>query len=515
MQTEYLLGDEPQWADIVSGKAIERVHDSALLTAAEEILSGAHGPTALAVTGTAGTGKSTALMSLALKLTGKGIPVLWVDKDSQATPSKMRSRVRDAREKIVLAIDDADMFGRELTYLLNDLVPPSKEFLFVFAARSSKFDEIAAGAGSDAGFKIQEHVVPPLEDSDIEGLIAVLEKNKRLGALTGASESARRAAFRDKAGRQLLVAMIEATSGENFERKAQDEYSGLEGASRYAYALVSVATSLRYTVTKDEILLAYSDSPEETLVALDRLASRHLISVNRSTWEYRGRHRVISDLVFDKLKELGELGEVFVGLAWALASKAGVPLDRHSRTGKFLIRLINHDFLLKTIGFMSARDFYTRLEPVLPGDYHYWLQRGSLEVEAGDIRIAENFLGAARSLGSGDYRVDTAYAYVLMRKAWEAPHHLHAEESLASGMSELEAVIEQYGHVSAYPYHVLGSQGLAWARRAIHQNAAKREFLERLLEIVVQGSRYHPGAENLIQLRTDIRKEILLTVAVE
>jgi hypothetical protein len=190
-------------------------------------------------------------MSLAVKLSGNGIPVLWVDKDVNVSAAKMRGRVRDAREKLVLAIDDADMYGRELVNLLVDLVPNSHDFLFVFAARSSKLSEVHDALAGNPRLKIVEHVVPPLNDADIDGLIGVLEKNKRLGILTGASMSARRQAFRDQAGRQLLVAMIQATSGENFERKAQEEYLELNGSPRYVYALVVVASSLRYTVTKD------------------------------------------------------------------------------------------------------------------------------------------------------------------------------------------------------------------------------------------------------------------------
>ena len=75
---------------------------------------------------------------------------------------------------------------------------------------------------------------------------------------------------------------------------------------------------------------------------------------------------------------------------------------------------------------MDARDIYEELETILSWDYHYWLQRGSLEVEAGDIRKADNFLSAAYSLHPEDYRARTAYAYMLMRKACEAPHDVRA-----------------------------------------------------------------------------------------
>jgi NAD-dependent SIR2 family protein deacetylase len=509
-QTEYLLGDEPQWSDILSGRAIERSHDQSLARTCEEILAGDGIPTAICVTGTAGAGKSTALMSLALKLSSKGLPVFWIDKDSNSSPSRIRSHITKAIGPVILAMDDADMYGRELVNMLADLVPVKKDFLFVFATRSSKLDEITDLAKSDRRFRINEHVVPPLSDMDIDNLIGVLEKNKRLGMLTGASHEARRAGFRDQAGRQLLVAMIQATSGENFELKAQGEYLELQGAIRFAYSLISVVTSMRQTITKDEILLAYGDSNEEALVALERLSARHLV-LTRSPGEYRCRHRVIADLVFDKMKELGELKEVLTGLAWALGSKVQGPLDRQSRIGRLTIRVINHDFLIRTIGFSSARDLYTQIEPVLSSDYHFWLQRGSLEVEVGDIRKAENFLGAARSLGAGDFRVNTAYAYMLMRKACENPGDLHAEEYLRTGMEELESVIADSGDQSSYPFHVLGSQGLAWAHRGIPQRNIKREFLERLREIVEHGLRSHATDENLIKLETDLRKEILLT----
>ena len=100
--------------DLLNGKAIERAHDEGLLETATQILEGKLPATALALTGTAGTGKSTALMSLALKLSGSGIPVVWVDKESEAGPARIRQRVREFKDKVVLAIDDADLYGREL-----------------------------------------------------------------------------------------------------------------------------------------------------------------------------------------------------------------------------------------------------------------------------------------------------------------------------------------------------------------------------------------------------------------
>jgi hypothetical protein len=83
-------------------------------------------------------------MSLALKMSGSGIPVLWVDKASEAGPLQMKNRVREFRDAVVLAIDDADMYGRELIGLVRDLVPRTPNFLFAFAVRSGKLDQITS-----------------------------------------------------------------------------------------------------------------------------------------------------------------------------------------------------------------------------------------------------------------------------------------------------------------------------------------------------------------------------------
>ena len=97
-------------------------------------------------------------------------------------------------------------------------------------------------------------------------------------------------------------------------------------------------------------------------------------------------------------------------------------------------------------------------------------------------------------------------------KRREAPSDLHAEEYFDEGIKGLEYVIEHSGKVSEYPYHVLGSQGLAWVHRSGWNREDKRELLQRLAQTVEEGCRYHEKAENLVQLREDLKKEILLTV---
>lgn len=513
LQTEYLLGEEPHWSDLLEGRAIARTHDQELLNVANDILAGNRPRTALALIGTAGTGKSSSLMRMAIRLSARGIPVLWVDRDSEAGPAKIRSRVHSEDPgPLVVAIDDADLFGRQLVGLLKDLVPSRERFLFVFALRSSKMDEIAAAVSRSNEVTLVEQVVPGLTDEDIDGLLDTLERHKRLGLLQGQSEAARRAAFAQKAGRQLLVAMIEATTGRNFEEKAQDELMELSGLQRTVYSLACVASYQRHYLTKDEILMAAGGAPNDALAALDRLVARHLITTRPPRYQYHSRHRVIAGLVTAKLQELGELKDVLIGLAVATAAKVDPLFDRNDRSWRFLVRILNHSFLLRVIGPMHAREVYAELEGHLHYDYHYWLQRGSLEVEKGDIRLAEHFLNQARSLAPDDHRVETEYGYMLMRRAYEEPGRPDAERLLQQGRDILENVITMRGSSDPYPYHVLGSQGLSWSRRASLSVSDKQRLLDSLVGTVKEGIKKHPFAADLQQLLSDIEKERLMTV---
>ena len=68
--TEYLMGQEPEWCDLQSGRAILRECDNSIYTRAIDILRSESPEPPLVLTGTAGSGKSTSLMRLALRISG-------------------------------------------------------------------------------------------------------------------------------------------------------------------------------------------------------------------------------------------------------------------------------------------------------------------------------------------------------------------------------------------------------------------------------------------------------------
>jgi hypothetical protein len=372
-------------------------------------------------------------------------------------------------------------------------------------------DELLAPVARGGLVDVVEQVVPSLTNEDIDKIIEVLDRNNRLGILKGATPTARRAAFAAQAGRQLLVAMFEATSGEKFEEKAQGELDQLVGMNKFVYAAVSVATSQRHHLTKDEVLLAAAAEYGDAFAALTSLTARHLLTANPPHYEYRTRHRVIADIVLERLQLNGELKPVLGGIAFAAASKVDPVGQRQGRKWKLLARFTSHAMLLRLLGINDARDIYAQLENQLSFDYHFWLQRGSLEVEAGDVELAEHFLNQASSLNSDDHRIDTEVGYMLMRKAIEHPSDPRADQWVGDATGRLEGVIASTKGAERHPFHILGSQGLAWARRRSRTDDEKRTMLSYYRNVVGDGLKSHPFDRDLKQLQTDLAREILMT----
>ena len=505
---EFFMGNEPIWADIQSGRAISREVDSELYVAAKTKLNSTDPRGIILVTGTAGSGKSTSLKRLALSLSSEGTKIGWTDRFSELSPSNLRAAMNSQLAPTVLVIDDPDIYGAELPRLMRDISTRDEFPLLVIGIRAGKADR-ALNSPLLEGIPFMEFSMPPLSDPDIPKLIDSLEREKRLGVLTGKTRPDQVKAFRDEAGRQLLVAMIKATSGKELKDRAFEELADLTGVAANVYAVICLATAFKFGLSKDEILIATRDMSNTSLNAVTQLISRHIVSQDGAGM-VSCRHRVIADLIVDELKRRGQLIHAATGLALLASTKVAGHMHRSARPYRMLKQFINHEFLRDTCGLQYAQNLYGDLEDLIAWDYHFWLQRGSLEVKYGDIRLAEHFLSAARSLGAGDYLVDTEWAYLLFRKAIDE-FGMDAPSLVEEAKTILNSIIAR-SH-DPYAYHILGSQGLAWVRHRVTDVSEKEMYLGGLMAMLDVGRNKNARSRDLENLFNDVKYEYLkLTV---
>jgi len=500
---EFLLGREPNWGDIVEGTAVKREFESDLKASIESM------PQQLAlVTGTAGAGKSTTVMRLALAYQSDGKEVVWMNPETDVTLRQIRDAVRLAKADY-LVIDDADVFGSITGSFLRDIANDNKALKVIAGMRSTKFERLHIEEElADCGRLI--YSIPHLGDSDIDLLLDALAKAKRLGALRGLSRAQQVAAFERQAGRQLLVAMIQATSNERFEEKIDSECRELGPELGLIYSIVAIASSLRFHLTRDEIMSAMGDTSNTSLNKIQSLLRQRVLLESVANQIFV-RHRVVADRAVDYYKREGQLRDPIRGLLFAIATRVHAEHSKNSRETKLLTHLMNHDFMITlTHDRDTPRLAYADIEDVLGWSYHYYLQRGSYEVEVGDINLAKNFLDQARAMAPQDYMVQTEWAYMTLKRAAMNAASIGAGDLADEAFRELEDAIEHRGRNDHYPYHVLGSQGLSWVRRAPMGKDEKARLLTRLRQVVGEGLKYHPKQKELQQLARDLQREHLL-----
>lgn len=504
---QYLLGRQPEWVDVTEGFAIERSFESGLLRD-PELLE----PQVVLITGTAGTGKSTALRRLALNLEANGRSVGWLDPSvTEVGLPRIREGLANSSFEFV-AIDDIDMFGEQAGPLLRFLAESENTPRVLVTARSTRAERYEIWPRIE-GLNVIQVVAPPLTDDDIDGLIGSLRRAGLLGQLAGMGIGQQREVFHRLAGRQLLVAMLEATSGQRFEEKIDDECSQLPPDQALVYAIVAVATRYRLWLTTDEILTAVGEATPEQLRVIDSLRRQHLL-VAAGDGGVAVRHRIVADRAVSWFKRQGQLAEPVQGLVFAMAVQYGRSRNPSSRAFRVLIRLLNHRFMIQEIGDRGdARAIYESVAPLLADDFHFWLQRGSLETETGDLALAENYLNQAKALAPDDYRVRTEWAYMSLKRSaeWARTGESGWRERAEEAMADLRDVIETRGGLDSYPYHVLGSQGLHYLRRAPLAPSERTQQLDVLRKAVARGCAVHPAVDELKQLRDDLEREYLMT----
>ena len=505
---DYLLGREPNWSDISAGFAVEREFEAGLLARARELDGGV-----LFITGTAGSGKSSTLMRLALSMDAEGRRVSVLT-PNEISVGKLRRAVQSARPD-VLVVDDVDVFGPSASTLLEGIAADSPETVVLAAARNSRLHEVGLFIRGSSRHGWPHVVMSPLSDRDIDLLLDSLERANRLGVLLGLPRTTQRERFRQSANRQLLVAMIEATSGRKFEEKIATECAQLSARSGFMYGLVAYATWLREHLLRPEILFAADDASNDGMERLQELIEAKLVLARDG--ELRLRHLVVAEEAVNYYRDEHQLSHILSRLLFVVAADNTPDAPIRDRRRRLLILLLGHDRLLTTLGDIEeVRATYAAVETLLKKDYHFWLQRGEAEVSSGEPDLAENFLNQARQLKPDDYMVQTAWAHMNFVRALADVTATDAASRVERAFRELDDVIAQHADAATpHTYHVYGSKGLEWGLNAPLSREERRVLIDRLRKVLEQGMLKNKDNPRLRLLSRELERHWLMTAVAE
>lgn len=476
---QFLRGSTPTWGDVVGNFAvptlspIDQVFNEVATTTARILL----------VTGTAGCGRTTTLMQVACRLQVEN-KVGWIDRNINVEPSRILDQIRREAYDIVL-IDDVDVFGSGIEALLRDIQSGDRAPRLVIAsARSIRASLVPPMMGL---------VTLPLKNLGIQDVHSLCDKIQEFNLV-----SDRRTTRSDlyqllatglnpESGDtgQLLVGMIQATSGMEFFRKVESECDQLNAGQMSIYAVLALVTAIDESMTLEQVLQVSGGTPEGALDAVNQLERARLVRTNRDG-RMTLRHRVVAEAVQSLLRQRGLLA-IAAGSALRVFCASGVRETTYSNPERrTMIRLLSHSYLLGLkLTDVEIRGIYQSVEDIMCDDFHFYLQWGSFEVEAGLMDNARHALMAAMTTGLGhqDPLVLTEFSLLRLRLANDDPAGGLQEEA-SRAISDLHRVIRSRGAASPHAYVVLAREGVTWLSGNASAQFRDRTLVAESLELL-------------------------------
>ena len=296
------------------------------------------------------------------------------------------------------------------------------------AARARSIPLTVVGAERDNEWNIycdlleplvrQEFPVRYLSESEIDDLLALLERHGALGLLKDLSVDNRKFAFTNRAERQLLVALHEATLGLAFEEIIVDEFRGIEPpVARGLYldicALHQFGAPVRAGLIARASGVGFEGFQKDFLEPLENIV--HVITDDHNKDVYYGaRHQHVAEIVFSRVVSSPE--EKFDLLARLLtAINVDYTSDRETFSRLIRGRGIAEIFSSVDLG----RLFYDRVQEAAPNDAFVLHQRAVFEMHhmGGSLALAEAAAHKAFDLNPNSSSIKHTQAEVARRLA--------------------------------------------------------------------------------------------------
>lgn len=501
----FFRGATPTWGTVAAGMDARRDQADDVLEASLLDQGLDPGGTRLNVIhAEAGTGKSTALRRAGLELVRDWDRVVVELKPYGKLDFLALERLQqELNERLFVLVDNAPRLARELSEFLSAARAARARLTIIATARTNEWREVQNDFPLTATEEIE---LRPLSRDEIGRVIDALSANQALGLLAGLPREAQVRAFEERARKQLLVALREATEGKSFDDIIVDEYNNIptEDGQR-AYLLVAALHRFgiltRAGLLHRALGIPLADLAEHVFRPTEKVV---IASEGREAGDfyYGARHPLIAEILVDRKMTVERIRvEYYETLLSQL--DPGYPSDEEAF--KLLSRSRNRDFLRDFSEASSRRAMMTELLRVDPTDPYAHQHAAILEMELGNLEAANQHLAKANELHPFDPTIKDTEGTLLRRMAEQADRLTTAESRYAKAEEIFRRNITRQPN-TPFGYRNLAETYASWARRlgsdprgAIYfglSYAAIEEGLERI-----------PGSEMLLQLQAKLEEE--------
>ena len=257
--------------------------------------------------GASGMGKSTSARKIILRLKDIGFHC-WEHKGSHRLLFEewraIGKELKNRNEKGVLFVDDAHNHLYEINNLI-DLLSADDNTRLKIILTSTRNHWHPRVKTPNFFLKGKEHVLKKLNESEIEGLLSLVETHPDLQPLiessfSGFSRSERKRRLVAKCESDTFVCLKNIFASEQFDDIVLREFAELDENLQEIYRLVSAMESAGVNVHRQLVIRLLGISSEAvaaTLINLVDIIHEYTISQREGIYGWKGRHPVITDII--------------------------------------------------------------------------------------------------------------------------------------------------------------------------------------------------------------------------
>ena len=306
-------------------------------------------------------------------------------------------------------------------------------------------------------YLIREYELKYLNNKEIDGLIELLTKHKSLGYLSGKSLEQQREALSERSGRELLVALYEATAGKPFADIVINEYNSIPSEEAQALylsicifhrigaharaGLISRLHDINFSYFKEKLF-----HPLESVVYHHR---NYLIN----DYVFTTRHQHIAELVFEQvLVDQDSRFDTYI----KIISKLDVDYesDRH-----LFIALTNAKKLMDVFKDPEKIRYIYTIANENVGEHAALMQQESIfkmNPKSGNLDKAEELLKKAHEIEPKNGLIAHSKAEFLLRKAENSSQKLVIKNNLTNAKEICKEIISNRRNRNiVHGYHTL------------------------------------------------------------
>lgn len=498
----FFRGDKPNWGLVAAGIPFIRDVESDLYDdVLDYVTSGADRPTCLAVVGPAGYGITTTLMQLAVHLVKERVgPVYFFKPGMEIVEGDIDFAMEVAEKQVAcFVIDDAADVTYKVQNAFARLRDTKRPGVFVCGARMNEWRQ------RSFRLPVKEHIVAPLSEGEIDRLLDCLRDSRELNQLDPLDREMQRAVIREKHGKELLVAMREATEGKQFDAILEDEFFGINDEKCREVYLVACCFHQHGSLVRDALLcdvvnMSLADFYSQTKGRLDGVVIDECIDEIRGHYAFRTRHKTIARIVWERCGENAEK-ERFIQ-----SSLEHLNLNYSADAAAFE-RFVRNDHLIDSIRGLENRikffDAACRKEPDSPYVRQHYA-RMLYRSEKFELALSQVNEGLQIHPKSPPRVLMHTKGMVLGALALSSENTDIGRRRLAQAEDAFRRVI-QLNRRDEYAYQALATLYLDWAKKANTEDEAAL-YVTKAEETVSEGLRNCREKDGLWIVSSEIEK---------